>query len=134
MEKLDPLTGLPVQQAMQPGQIPLPAAPNYAPINPRAVGAAGAVADRFGNAIEGQYDRSMPNTSQIQIMKKDIKSLAGKKLKGQVGENAIWDGPLSKEGFPMGKGSSSGAEGMEVSKYPTAHTSAPITQKAKVYK
>ena len=67
-------------------------------------------------------------------MKKDIKSLAGKKLKGQVGENAIWDGPLSKEGFPMGKGSSSGAEGMEVSKYPTAHTSAPITQKAKVYK
>tara|TARA_R110000796_G_scaffold57901_4_gene133546 strand:+ start:7191 stop:7388 length:198 start_codon:yes stop_codon:yes gene_type:complete len=65
MEELDPLTGLPVQQAMQPGQIPLPAAPNYAPINPRAVGAAGAVADRFGNAIEGQYDRSMPNTSQI---------------------------------------------------------------------
>jgi len=24
-------------------------------------------------------------------------------LAGQIGENAVWDGPLSKEGFPMGK-------------------------------
>ena len=32
-------------------------------------------------------------------MKKNIKSLANQKLQGQVGENAVWDGPLSKEGF-----------------------------------
>ena len=32
---------------------------------------------------------------------KNIKSLANQKLQGQVGENAVWDGPLSKEGFPM---------------------------------
>jgi len=30
------------------------------------------------------------------------------KLDGQVGESAVWNGPLSKKGFPMGKGSSSG--------------------------
>ena len=55
-------------------------------------------------------------------------------LSGQVGENAIWDGPLSKEGFPMGKGSSSGIKGLEVSKYPCGHGGGPITQRAKVYK
>jgi len=32
---------------------------------------------------------------------KNIKQLK-KDLAGQIGENAIWDGPLSKEGFPMG--------------------------------
>jgi hypothetical protein len=36
---------------------------------------------------------------------KNIKNLKVE-LAGQVGENAVWDGPLSKEGFPMGKGSS----------------------------
>jgi len=46
---------------------------------------------------------------------KDIKQLKAD-LAGQIGENAIWDGPLSKEGFPMGKGSSSGKNGLEVSK------------------
>ena len=40
---------------------------------------------------------------------KNIKNLKVD-LSGQVGENAIWDGPLSKEGFPMGKGSSSGID------------------------
>ena len=40
------------------------------------------------------------------------------KLDGQVGESAVWNGPLSKKGFPMGHGSSSGITGMEVSKYP----------------
>jgi len=55
-------------------------------------------------------------------------------LAGQVGENAIWDGPLSKEGFPMGKGSSSGKNGLEVSKYPCHCGGEPITQRAKVYK
>ena len=55
-------------------------------------------------------------------------------LAGQVGENAIWDGPLSKEGFPMGKGSSSGKDGLEVSKYPCDYKAGPITQLAKAYK
>jgi len=32
-------------------------------------------------------------------------------LEGQVGESHVWDGPLSTEGFPMGKGSSSGITG-----------------------
>lgn len=52
-------------------------------------------------------------------------------LEGRVGESAIWDGPLSKEGFPMGKGSSSGITGLEVSKYPCSYSDIPITQKAK---
>ena len=64
---------------------------------------------------------------------KNIKNLKVD-LSGQVGENAIWDGPLSKEGFPMGKGSSSGISGMEVSKYPCNCGTGPITQHAKVYK
>jgi hypothetical protein len=55
-------------------------------------------------------------------------------LAGQVGENAIWDGPLSKEGFPMGKGSSSGKDGLEVSKYPCDSGAGPITQRAKAFK
>jgi|TARA_R110002110_G_scaffold226576_1_gene440906 hypothetical protein len=67
-------------------------------------------------------------------MKKNIKALANQKLEGQVGENAVWDGPLSKEGFPMGVGSSSGITGLEVSKYPTSYKGMPITQCAKVYK
>jgi hypothetical protein len=53
------------------------------------------------------------------------------KLDGQVGESAVWDGPLSKKGFPMGKGSSSGITGMEVSKYPCDYSMKPITQRAK---
>ena len=66
-------------------------------------------------------------------MKKNITSLKAD-LSGQVGENAIWDGPLSKEGFPMGKGSSSGITGLEVSKYPCDYKAGPITNKAKAYK
>ena len=50
------------------------------------------------------------------------------------GMNALWDGPLNTEGFPMGKGSSSGITGMQVSKYPTPYVAGPITQAAKVYK
>ena len=64
---------------------------------------------------------------------KNIKQLKAD-LAGQVGENAVWDGPLSKEGFPMGKGSSSGKNGLEVSKYPCDYDATPITQKAKAYK
>ena len=64
---------------------------------------------------------------------KNIKNLKAD-LSGQVGENAVWDGPLSKEGFPMGVGSSSGITGMQVSKYPTPYKAGPITKLAKVYK
>jgi|TARA_R110002020_G_scaffold337118_1_gene552623 hypothetical protein len=69
-------------------------------------------------------------------MKKDIKTLANQKLEGQVGENAVWDGPLSKEGFPMGVGSSSGITGMQVSKAPCGYgyQEGPISSRAKVYK
>ncbi len=69
-------------------------------------------------------------------MKKDIKTLANQKLEGQVGENAVWDGPLSKKGFPMGVGSSSGITGMQVSKAPCGYgyQEGPISSRAKVYK
>ena len=58
---------------------------------------------------------------------------SNQKLNGQVGENAVWDGPSSKVGFTMGKGSSSGAQGMQVSKYPCGcgDYKLPITQRAK---
>ena len=65
---------------------------------------------------------------------KDIKQLKAD-LQGQVGENAIWDGPLSKEGFPMGKGSSSGKNGLEVSKYPCkCDPGTHITSRAKSFR
>ena len=35
-------------------------------------------------------------------MDKDKAIINNPKLDGQVGENAVWDGPLSKKGFPMG--------------------------------
>jgi hypothetical protein len=59
--------------------------------------------------------------------------LNNSRFNGQVGENAVWDGPLSKAGFPMGKGSSSGITGMEVSKADCGCDSmkGPITQRAK---
>ncbi len=50
---------------------------------------------------------------------------------GAIGENALWDGPLSQMGRPHGKGSSSGANGMSVLKYPTPYEPKPITQCAK---
>ena len=56
------------------------------------------------------------------------------KLEGQIGENAIWEGPLSKEGFPMGVGSSSGITPMQVSKYPCSYDPMPVSQRAKAYK
>ena len=56
------------------------------------------------------------------------------KLSAQIGENAIWDGPLDKTGFPMGVGNSNGITGLQVSKYPCKYEAGPITSKAKVYK
>ena len=60
-------------------------------------------------------------------------TLSRAQIGGQVGESTLWDGPLSKAGFPMGKGSSSGANGMEVSKADCGCGSykLPITQRAK---
>jgi len=51
---------------------------------------------------------------------------------GITGANALWDGPLDVSNFPMGKGSSSGKNGMEVSKYYCGCDSlkAPITNRA----
>ena len=68
-------------------------------------------------------------------MRHDIEKIKkNPKLDAQIGENAIWEGPLSKEGFPMGVGSSSGITPMQVSKYPCKYEAGPISQKAKVYK
>jgi hypothetical protein len=62
--------------------------------------------------------------------KKMVPNATGK-AHGEVGETALWDGPLSQEGRPHGKGSSSGKDGMEVLKYPTPYKAKPITQCAK---
>jgi hypothetical protein len=64
-------------------------------------------------------------------MKKKETMFGKAQLQGQVGENAVWDGPLNTTGFPMGKGSSSGRLGMQVSKYPCPNPKGPITQIAK---
>jgi hypothetical protein len=50
---------------------------------------------------------------------------------GVVGENTIWDGPLSQVGRPHGSGSSSGITGMELKLDGVPYSSGPITQKAK---
>jgi hypothetical protein len=52
-------------------------------------------------------------------MKKEITPAVRKiEESGITGANALWDGPLDVTGFPMGKGSSSGKDGLELSKYP----------------
>ena len=68
-------------------------------------------------------------------MNHDIEKIkSNPKLEGQIGENAIWDGPLDKSGFPMGVGSSSGITGLQVSKYPCkCAPGVPITSRAKGY-
>lgn len=52
---------------------------------------------------------------------------------GVVGENTIWDGPLSQSSRPHGKGSSSGAKGMKLKLADCGCDSlkGPITQRAK---
>tara|TARA_B100002019_G_scaffold59970_1_gene51422 strand:+ start:2719 stop:2919 length:201 start_codon:yes stop_codon:yes gene_type:complete len=65
-------------------------------------------------------------------MDHNIEKLISKpQLEGQVGENAVWSGPLDTSGFPMGSGSSSGITGMQVKKYPCEYKAGPITQRAK---
>ena len=52
---------------------------------------------------------------------------------GIVGENTLWDGPLSQEARPHMKGSSSGLNPMKLkTKQPcTCGAGTPITQRAK---
>ena len=49
---------------------------------------------------------------------------------GDVGQNTIWDGPLSQQGRPHGKGSSSGITGMKLKLAATPYSAGPITMKA----
>lgn len=48
-----------------------------------------------------------------------------------VGENTIWDGPLSQTGRPHGKGSSSGITGMKLKMDQPIRRAGPITRTAK---
>ena len=52
---------------------------------------------------------------------------------GTIGENHLWDGPLSQEGRPHGKGSSSGKDGMKLKFQEPCQcgAGAPITKRAK---
>jgi len=71
-------------------------------------------------------------------MKEDKAYNAASKNKkvGIVGESHIWDGPLSQDNRQHAPGSSSGINGMEVSKYPTKAypTGTPITSIAQANK
>ena len=49
---------------------------------------------------------------------------------GNVGQNVIWDGPLSQEGRDHGQGSSSGITGMKLKLAATPYSAGPITMKA----
>ena len=52
-----------------------------------------------------------------------------------VGPTAIWDGPFDSTGYPKGSGSSSGKDGMEISKSECGCSRSammPITQKVKL--
>ena len=53
---------------------------------------------------------------------------------GTIGENTLWDGPLSQEGRPHGQGSSSGKNGMKLKLADCGCDSlkGPITSRAKV--
>jgi hypothetical protein len=46
----------------------------------------------------------------------DLKSkmISSSSLEGQVGENALWDGPLNLAAFPKGKGNSRGITGIKL--------------------
>lgn len=56
-------------------------------------------------------------------------------IKKQItGENTVWDGPLSQDGRPHGKGSSSGITGMKLKFIEPTHKAGPITQVAKKQK
>ena len=68
----------------------------------------------------------------MEYTKKTNSSSLGKSS-GQIGDSALWDGPLSQIGRPHGKGSSSGINGMQISKYSCGcgYDPKPITECAK---
>jgi len=49
--------------------------------------------------------------------------------KGTLGQNVIWDGPLSQEGRDHGQGSSSGITGMKLKLAKLNYSAGPITSK-----
>tara|TARA_R110000824_G_scaffold302151_1_gene490040 strand:+ start:446 stop:661 length:216 start_codon:yes stop_codon:yes gene_type:complete len=52
------------------------------------------------------------------------------KQPGQLGQNTIWDGPLSEVGRPLAKGNSrSGDNCMQILKAPVPYSAGPITTK-----
>ena len=52
------------------------------------------------------------------------------KQPGQLGQNTIWDGPLSEVGRPLVKGNSRyGDNCMQVLKAPTPYSPGPVTTK-----
>ena len=63
-------------------------------------------------------------------MDKDKAIINNPKLDGQVGENAVWDGPLSQVGRLHGEGSSSGIYGMKLKNAGVPYSPGPITLKA----
>lgn len=48
-----------------------------------------------------------------------------------LGANAVWAGPWNSEGYPKGKGSSSGKNGMIFNNDKPAYKAGPITSRAK---
>jgi hypothetical protein len=48
-----------------------------------------------------------------------------------VGANALWDGPFDTTGYPKGKGSSSGKDGIKLRFDQPVCSPEPITQRAK---
>jgi hypothetical protein len=48
-----------------------------------------------------------------------------------VGANALWDGPFDTTGYPKGKGSSSGKDGIKLRFDQPSCSPEPITQRAK---
>ena len=49
-----------------------------------------------------------------------------------VGANALWDGPFDTTGYPKGKGSSSGKNGIKLRFDEQTYNAQPITQRAKM--
>lgn len=67
----------------------------------------------------------------MKIMK--TPSVAAIERNGITGANALWDGPLDTDGFPKGKGSSSGKNGKKLKFDEFKYKSGPITQRAKCF-
>ena len=69
------------------------------------------------------------NHKNYKVDPSHTKDMGGKRG-GIVGENAIWDGPLSQIGRPHGEGRSSGIYGMKLKLDETPYSPGPITLKA----